>query len=188
MVGKEGPERGVEGEVENHQPALLNHWHKCTSQSFLENLGSWHILLLEWDHEGQLMRKSPEGCCLCIRWWAWGHRWSAGQKVEMNRAWGKQVTRSCAFVCLCLTTAESKSELEPTGTFIFVSCHIWIEPPLRSSDQTSLLPLSFHVVFSVACSDLEPQGKTDSEKGGCSPAQLTQYKITREVFPVSSIP
>ena len=44
------------------------------------------------------------------------------------------------------------------------------------------------MIFSVACSNLEPQGEWYSEKGRHSSPQLTQYKITREACPVSSIP
>jgi len=73
MVGNEGPERGVGGRSGKSPTSPLEELaqlHKSELPG--KYLGTWHIQLSEWDREGQPVTKSPEGCCLCIQWWAWG--------------------------------------------------------------------------------------------------------------------
>lgn len=99
------------------------------------------------------VRKYLEGCCLCIQWRAWDYCWLAGQKVEMNRVWGKQVTKPVLLsvhLSVSLTAMESKSELEPTGTAIFVSSHVWIES--TTQDQWPSFMSSFEFSCGFLCS------------------------------------
>lgn len=125
-----------------------------------------------------------------------GHCWSAaGQKFEKRWVESEEETRSCAFASLSVSLSFShyRGEWEQAGNphwhiYICVLPHL---NRITIQEQWPCFTSSFEFLCTYslsANSNPEPCREGESKEGRSSSAQLTKYKTTTKVCPVSLFP